>query len=83
MSSHEVWKWKNFTVELDKHFNEFMIVVREKLLRVGDERVDFEYIHPEDVTEIFDAVCRRIVAGAHCPDWRFPDYSDKHAELFY
>ena len=75
------FRHNNITVEAYGQGGVFVIRVREVLPRT--ERVDVEFVCPEDVTEIFEAVCRRIAAGVHCPDWRYPDYSDKHAELFY
>lgn len=71
----------NITVEAYRQGKAFVIRVREVLPRT--ERVDVEYVYPEDAREIFEAVCRRIAAGVRCPVWCFADYYDKHAELFY
>ena len=71
----------NITVEAYGQGGAFVIRVREVLPRT--ERVDVEFVCPEDVTEMFEAVCRRISAGARCPVWCSADYYDKHAELFY
>lgn len=72
---------KNITVELVHRAQRSFVVVREE---VGPaDRLDYEEVDEEDAIDNFNAVVRRVLAGARCPDWLREDYHDKHAELFY
>lgn len=72
---------KHITIELIYRAGRSFIVVREE--NGPADRLDYEEVDAEDAIDNFNAVVRRVLAGAHCPDWLRGDYYDKHAELFY